>query len=298
LLAILFGTIIGGSIFLWQNFSASAESNGKIIDFEIVPGEQSQSIAERLQKNQIISSKWSFLIYAKINHLSLKAGFYELDQNLTTKQIAQKLAKGEVSQFKITIPEGWRIKQIDQLLTKKKIINSGELDQMTKDKEGFLFPDTYKFNTKVKTEEIVQSMEKNFQLRTADLKPSREQIILASIIEREAKKDEDRPKIAGVFQNRLANSMKLEADPTIQYALGNWEPITQTDYSSVESPYNTYKINGLPPTPICNPGIKSILAAVNPEKNDFFFFFHTNDGETIFSKTLEEHQQHQNQLLK
>jgi len=178
---------------------------------------------------------------------NFKSRFYQLDPSLSTKQIAQILARGEVSQFTITVPEGWRINQIDQLLAEKNIIKSNEINTIANEKEGYLFPDTYQFKQKITPEEIIQVMEKNFSKKTSNLKPSREQIVLASIVEREAKKDEDRPKIAGVFLNRLANSMKLEADPTIQYAKGNWIQLPKLIYQSTDSPYNTYKINGLPP---------------------------------------------------
>jgi len=131
-------------------------------------------------------------------------------------------------------------------------------------------------------------MQSNFTERTKDYQPSKDDIILASIVEREAKNDEDRAKIAGVFINRLEKNMYLGADPTIQYAKGDWELLTSKDLK-IDSPYNTYINKGLPPTPICNPGLESIKAVKNPEKNGWYYFFHLQDGTTIFSKDAAEH---------
>jgi UPF0755 protein len=116
-------------------------------------------------------------------------------------------------------------------------------------------------------------------------------------VEREAKKEEDRPLIASVYLNRLKKGMKLEADPTIQYAKGNWQPITEAEYHSVDSPYNTYRYAGLPPGPIANPGLASILAVLQPAKTDFLYFFHTKSGETIYSMTNAEHEKKKQKYL-
>jgi UPF0755 protein len=155
--------------------------------------------------------------------------------------------------------------------------------------EGYLFPDTYTFPVNTSSQDIIQVMKRNFEGKTRDLKPNLETMVLASIIEREAKYDEDRAEIASVYLNRLRTGMRLEADPTVQYAKGSWESITSTDYHSVFSPYNTYLHAGLPPGPICNPGLASIQAASNPSKTDYFYFLTTRDGHAVFSKTFEEH---------
>lgn len=118
---------------------------------------------------------------------------------------------------------------------------------------------------------------------------SRQDVIIASIVEREAKFDEDRPKIARVYLNRLELGMKLEADPTVQYAKGSWDAIKLSDYQNVNSSYNTYLHAGLPPGPICNPGLESLQAVLSPDSNDYLYFFHKTDGHAVYSKTLEEH---------
>ena len=197
--------------------------------------------------------------------------------------------EGKVIENLVRIPEGWRLTQIDAFLAEKGIIKKGELTKISSADEGYLFPDTYRFVLDVTPEEIRSMMIDNFNKKTDGLKISSQDIIIASIVEREAKFDEDRPKIAGIYLNRLAKGMKLEADPTVQYAKGSWEPITVSDYTSVQSPYNTYLHEGLPPGPICNPGLKSIEAVLHPEKSDYLYFFHQTDGHAVYSKTLEEH---------
>jgi UPF0755 protein len=136
--------------------------------------------------------------------------------------------------------------------------------------------------------DLIKLMRDNFDKRTKDLKITPETVILASIVEREAKDDAERGAIAQVYINRLAKGMKLEADPTIQYAKGNWKAVLLSEYRSVISPYNTYLNDGLPPGAICNPGLKSIEAVIDPTPHDYLYFFHAK-GETFFSKTYEEH---------
>ena len=131
-------------------------------------------------------------------------------------------------------------------------------------------------------------MKDNFKRRTAGLAITSKTVIIASIVEREAKKDADRPIIAGVYLNRLNSNIKLDADPTIQYAKGSWAAISVSDYQNVNSPYNTYLHAGLPPGPICNPGLKSIEATLSPTDTTYFYFLTTPDGQAIYSSTLAE----------
>lgn len=232
----------------------------------------------------------------------------------------------------ITVPEGWSVWQIGEMLAKDKRVKNIKDEQefwfRYQDTEGFLFPDTYRIFQDAGAEEIILKMKSNFLGRinkleevqelnngrefsnfeeAASNKILREKIIIASIVEREAKKEEDRAKIAGIYYNRLNNGMELEADPTVQYGrdrlfleknpsanlssndFESWEPINKNDYQSVKSPYNTYLFSGLPPGPICNPGLASIKAALNPEKHDFYYFFNLRDGSAIYSRTKEEH---------
>ena len=164
--------------------------------------------------------------------------------------------------------------------------------------EGFLFPDTYRIYKNAKPQEIIQKMLSNFERKVnkeilAEIKAQKKDlydvIILASIIEKEAKTYEDKQRVAGVYYNRLNIGMALQADPTVNYVTGNITDRPTLDEISTDSLFNTYKYPGLPPTPICNPGLDSIRAAVYPERNGYYYFLNTPDGKLIFSRTLEEH---------
>lgn len=257
--------------------------------FTVNTGSGTREIAKDLKKQKVISSSWLFssLVYA--NHWYLQSGVYKIKPGMNLIQVAKLIQSGKVEEYLVTIPEGYRVTQIDNLLFSKGIIEKGEFTTIAKDSEGFLFPDTYRFPLTITPQQIMDRMLKNFKEKTLGLKITNEAITLASIVEREAKNDSERPIIASVYLNRLNIGMKLDADPTIQYGKGSWAPITKNDYKNFQSPYNTYLHSGLPPTPICNPGIKSILAVLNPAKSDYFYFFHKTNGEAVFSQTYQEH---------
>jgi len=260
-------------------------------EFIIKTGQSTHEIADNLKGDGLIQSSSWFILYARLNRDSIQAGIYKLSSKMGIKGIYETLTSKEASEYFITIPEGWRVIQIDKLLSEKKIINTGELTKISSADEGYLFPDTYRFLPNSEASQIRQEMIDNFNKKTADLKPNRDTIILASIVEREAKFDEDRTKIAAVYLNRLTKGMKLEADPTVQSAKGSWDEIKVSDYRSVKSPYNTYLYAGLPPGSICNPGLKSIEAVLYPDKNDYLYFFHLKDGHAVYSATIEEHEE-------
>jgi UPF0755 protein len=211
------------------------------------------------------------------------------------EQVVKSLKKED---YKITIPEGWRREEIAKVLETTGICSADSFMQASAGKEGYLFPDTYRFYHNTPAIDVVSAMTSNFTKRMDGMQPTANQVILASIIEREAKYDNERAPIAGVYMNRLKINMLLEADPTVQYARDNttssaahftyWTPITQADYHSIDSPYNTYLYKGLPPTAIDNPGRPSIIAAMNPEVNPYYYFFQ-NNGKIFLSKTLSEH---------
>lgn len=225
---------------------------------------------------------------------------YRLEAHLGyLKYLAEQQAKNRT----VTFREGLTRQEMARQLKQAGFVYADEFLTLTEHDEGKLFPDTYNLTIDMPATDIRQKLLDNFTLRTKALQPTTEQIILASIVEREAKGDADRADIAGVYFNRVNAGMKLEADPTVQYAkytvlglaptkngeLDYWAPITQADYTSVDSAYNTYEHVGLPPGPICNPGLKSLTAAVDPAKTDAVYFFHTKDGQAVFSKTLNEH---------
>jgi UPF0755 protein len=231
----------------------------------------------------------------------LKSGIYDLAPVKNMKELLDVLSKGgRPLEIKVTIPEGFTTMDIaDRLYSSKIVKDKDTFYKYIKPFEGYLFPDTYNFYEDMPFEAIVKKftdrfnevLPKNYDelVKTKGL-TKKEAIILASIVEKEAKFDEDRPLVASVFLNRLAIGMPLQADSTILYALGTHkEWLSKEDYQ-IDSPYNTYKYAGLPPTPICNPGLKSIMAIPDAPKTDYYYFMTTPDGKAIFSKTLSEHE--------
>ena len=273
---------------LWANFF---KKTGYDVNFEVKQGESTRTVAKNLHEKKLIYSPLVFSLYVYSRHTLLQPGQHELTSSMNMIKIINTL-RSESSSQSVTFPEGYRLTQIDELLAEKKIIQSGELIKISSADEGYLFPDTYSFQKNVTVAEIRQVMLDNFNKKIKDLsggKVTQNILIIASIVEREAKFDEDRARIAGVYWSRLDIGMKLEADPTIQYGKGSWDPITVADYRNFQSPYNTYLHVGLPPTPICNPGLKSIEAALLPVKDGSLFFFTQSDGRAVYSKTFEEH---------
>ncbi len=232
---------------------------------------------------------------------ALQEGYYSLSGE-SVEDIIAKIKQGP-NVVKVTIPEGFSSGQVAQRLGKNGFDADG-FYELAQSEEGYLFPDTYFFVNDSTVDELLQNFKDVYLSRTDGLEISSEDLILASIVEREAQNDEERAKIAAVYKNRIDQDMNLEADPTVQYGRDLalikseglvdtqlWEPLEAGQTKSINSPYNTYLNAGLPPGPICNPGLKSIEAALDPEPNfDYLFFFHDGNGEIHFSKTFVEHQ--------
>lgn len=270
-----------------------------------------KELGDLLKEKGVIKRGWLFFLYAKIffKEKSLKYGYYQLPKNFSEfKTFLLLLKKYSIPVF-VTIPEGLTIKEIGEILEKKGICLKEEFlsyasspDVLKKyniffpTAEGFLFPDSYEFFTNSSPEIVFEKMCRRFWQIYRDLKKRYNSkisdstvIILASIVEKEAKVDYERPIIASVFLNRLKKGMRLESCATIEYLLKKRKKILSKEDLKINSPYNTYLYKGLPPTPICNPSEKSLVAVLNPKKTDYYYFF-TKDGNThIFSKTYSEH---------
>lgn len=262
-------------------------------------------IGSELVEQGIIRSKLAFFIYAKSEFKPLQAGQYKISSNMPMEEVLNKMQEGDVDAFSITVPEGFRVLQIAKLLQEKEQMDPAKFIAAAVSTEGTLFPDTYVFPKNLEASKIVKMMKDDYEQRTKDLKLNEDQLILASIVEREARTDDERPKIAAVFLNRVAQNMKLQSDPTVSYALDTsqylttklvnfefWKAPTSAELKSVNSPFNTYIAKGLPPAPICNPGLKSINAVLNPAKDfgDYYYFFHDKSQQVHFSKTYSEQQ--------
>jgi len=292
------------------------KDNYKIID--IIEGMDSYKIAKLLAEEKLIRSQSTFLILVRLNGASkqLKAGRYKLNAQLSTTQIIRKLVSGEVIKQRLVIPEGFTIAQIAQLWEAKGLGKASCFEQATRNQnllqkyhikalslEGYLFPNTYEVTYSTTPEKFIERMLQEFNRRfTNDLRQEadnlhlsvHEVVTLASIIEKECKVNYERPIISAVFHNRLQQGWKLEADPTVLYALGNFKRKLTFDDLKTNSPYNTYVHNSLPPGPICNPGITSIIATVRPNQTPYMYFVAMGNGTHYFSKTLDEHRNAKN----
>ncbi|MDH5662427.1 MAG: endolytic transglycosylase MltG [Elusimicrobiota bacterium] len=275
---------------------------GKTALVTIEQGMTAHEVAELLEKEGLISSKNYFLFLLRLRgvHRKIKAGIYEVNSKESTWRVISKLFLGKSKKVKLAIPEGFTARQIAQLVEEKGLGEKDKFLEIVEQKklEGYLFPETYFIDYDTSQEEIVDMMVGQFnKVFTQGMEErgkkfkftKRDTIILASVIEKEAVKDEERPLISAVFHNRLKKRWYLESCATVQYALGEHkEKLTYEDVK-VNSPYNTYIHFGLPPGPICNPGLAAIEAALYPAETDLMFFVTKGEGTHRFSKYYQKH---------
>lgn len=282
--------------------------------FVVRKGETLNQIIQNLAKENLIRNRLVFYLLVKKLGLERKiqAGDFRLSPAMDAYTIAQNLTKGTLDVW-LTIIEGLRKEEIAQLINQNFNIPESEFLKIAK--EGYLFPDTYLIPKQATAGAIIDILTNNFyrrfnyNLRQQGLRKNLTEekiLIIASLVEKEAKFDEDRVKVASIILKRLENDWPLQIDATIQYALG-YQPMEKTwwktnlikDDLEIDSPYNTYKNKGLPPTPICNPGLASIKAVINADKNiPYWYYLSDKTGKMHYAKTLEEHNQNINKYLK
>ncbi|MBQ9271759.1 MAG: endolytic transglycosylase MltG [Alphaproteobacteria bacterium] len=268
---------------------------------QIQNGDSLTKIAQTLYENDLILKKNYFILYAKINKIypKIKAGEYLIENDVTLPDVAQILGSGKLYLRKITFAEGLTAREIYDILYQNELLK-GDLTSL---KEGAFLPETYTFSRGEQRQKIIEQgidamqkiLEQVWQERDAELplKNKEELLILASIIEKETGVASERSKIASVFVNRLKKGMLLQTDPTVIYAITQGQrdlgrALTRKDLS-IDSPFNTYKYAGLPPTPICSPGTASIMAAAHPDKTQYLYFVASGNGGHNFARTLQEH---------
>lgn len=296
----------------YYNYLLSARSKTSKADkiFIVRPGEPVIDIASNLKSEGLIKSPLAFRLLVSQMGIakSIQAGDFRLSVAMTSRQIAEELTHGAIDVW-VTIPEGLRIEeQAAKIEEKLKFGNEkfsfDKKGYIKNAEEGYMFPDTYLIPKDSGTKDVINRLRETFEIKAAKsiqeqnrTKLSLEEIvILASLIEREAISDEERPIIAGILINRLNDNYPLQVDASIQYAKGYdssnntwWAPVTQEEYQSVKSNFNTYLFTGLPPGPICNPGLSSIEAALKPAQTDYYYYLHDREGKVHFAKTLDEH---------
>ena len=288
LLFILLLFIATVTIFVVWFYRSAKPLSGKeeFKDFLIIKGLGASQIAQKLQKDGFIKNALAFKVYVQVTGAASKiqAGEYRLSSNISLFEIVGQLKKGPVEIW-VTIPEGLRKEEIAQRFAKSLGKDTLFLSEFLETaEEGYLFPDTYLFPKDASASAIVGKLTRTFDTKTFEMDITRDQVILASLIERETKTNEERPIVAGILTNRLNVGMALQVDATIQYAKGNWEPVALGD-KSLNSPYNTYRFPGLPPGPIANPGLSSLEAAANPADTDYFYYLHDSKGKIYYANS-------------
>ena len=274
----------------------------RTVEVLIPKGSSPHKIAKILKESDVITSQKIFLMLIKYYGYStkLQAGLYDFNTKDSLGAIIDKIKNGESKNIKVTIPEGFNIKQIAKVLSEHNICDEQKFINLAQEQnmEGYLFPNTYFLLPQMLEQEVINIMNEDFnkfwtkekeeRLKQIN-KTKKDTIILASIVEKEAIADSERPIIAGVFLNRLSKGMRLESCSTVLYAMGiNKERLSLEDLQ-FDSPYNTYRNKGLPPGPICNPGAKAIDAVLYPQVTDSLYFVSKGNGTHYFSSTFEQH---------
>ncbi len=305
-----------------------ASDDSTPILFTITPGETAATIATRLEGAGLIRDAGLFRLLVRYRGVDaqLEAGDYQLRPNMSLEEIVDALQHGRPSEATITIPEGRRAEEIAEILEERGLVEAEEFLRTVGEGEfgydflshrpkgvsleGYLFPDTYSIPPDFEAIQIIDMMLANFGRRfTPEMRQEaarrgmsiHEVLTIASLVEREARIPEERPIVASVYLNRLEAGWLLESDATAQYALGYQEgtgqwwksPISLEEMTQIDSPYNTYLYPGLPPGPICNPGLASIQAVINPAETNYMFLYHKGDGSHAFAETYEEHLENQ-----
>jgi UPF0755 protein len=286
--------------------------NKQKVVVELFAGDRLSLVADKLYDKGVINSKFIFKLwmYLTWNQNNLKFGEYEIPSNATLSQIKDIITSGRMYNKYVTIPEGLTLKQIYEILNTYDDL-SGKITEEVE--EGALLPQTYAYNKTISKNDLILKM-KDAMNKVLDeewdrrkvglpLKNKKEVIILASIVEKETGVPEERGLVASVFINRLNNNWRLQSDPTVVYTLTNkygnmmGRRLYKKDLEK-ETPYNTYKIKGLPIGAIANPGVESIRAVLNPPATDYFYFVADGKGGHKFSKTLEEHEKNRKEWKK
>ncbi|MCX7820342.1 MAG: endolytic transglycosylase MltG [Brevinematales bacterium] len=302
---------------LFCSCSVYKTENKEDVLFEIKRGESFSSVVKRLVEEKIISHPRVFKFQAKLSGSSknLKFGIYLIKKNESYSSIINKFYSGKSYSINVTIPEGYNIFDIADLLESKNLVKKEDFLKTLRDKdlldyaglnkgqslEGYLFPDSYSIPLNYSPKQIAKMMITRFKevvndeilnvIKSKNITLNKV-LTMASIIQKEARFEHEMPIISGVYYNRIEKRYKLQADPTLIYALildGKYDGNIRKSHFDYHSKYNTYRYYGLPPGPICNSGKMAILAAIYPAKVDYLYFVAKPDGTHYFSKTLEEH---------
>lgn len=319
LLALLFIAALGAAAG-WLNSQLTKPYRGhrpEKVFVDIPRGTSRWGIAGLLKKNDVIRNRMAFTLFSDWHfRRPLQAGEYLFDHQVDSRDVFWKIAHGQIFVHIVTVPEGWTMYDIANQLSAQEVCSKqdflaaardtsliSDLSPHAKTLEGFLFPSTYQFTRRTTCKQVVATMVRHFRAVWETLQVPRfpqlpsdttpeDAVTVASLVERETPNGQERPRVAGVFYNRLRKEIPLQCDATIQYALllhGRPEGDVKPADLRIDSPYNTYEHRGLPPGPIANPGEAALKAALEPEPTDYLYFVANNQGGHFFSKTLQEH---------
>jgi len=324
-LVVLVGFVSWDFYFINRYYGPVDPEDKSCVDLIIPENSNARQVAAILKTNDLVYSETAFLTYVRKGGFDNKllAGHYRFSRSQALKEIVDMITNGKVVNISFTIPEGYTVRQIEEMLVKKGIVTEEEWAKAIKENydyeflkdiplgvdnrlEGFLFPDTYLISEDTTAKQIINLILNNFknvwekefagQACTSNMN-IKEIITLASLIEKEAMIDEERKTIAGVIVNRLEKGMLLQIDATVLYCMSEHQDVVTYADLEVDSYYNTYKYAGLPPGPIACPGRASIKAALNPEKHSYFYYCSRGDGSHCFSKTYAEHLRAKNKYI-
>ena len=290
-------------------------SDQQAIYVDIAPGTGTQAIAAQLQRAGVLRSRFAFLLLRAVKGGKLMAGEYRFNHPAPATEVYARILRGDVYTIPLTIPEGYNIFDIAQAVESAGLGSRDaflaaersqtalirDLSPNAPSLEGYLFPDTYRFTHHTTPAQMLAAMVKRFRQVAAQIgltaNPGQDPastVILASLIEKEVNQDSERPLVASVFTNRLAQGMPLATDPSVIYAAlldGRYRGAIYASDLQSDSPYNTYRQTGLPPGPICNPGIAALKAALAPATTSYLYFVADAQGHSRFSTTLKQHSQ-------
>lgn len=304
--------VLAGMTTAAHEFLTPKNPSASVVRVTIERGMRASEVAGLLEQKEIIRHAWSMRLLMRLSKTEnrIQAGAYDLSPSASEYQILQKLVRGEVATVRITVPEGFTLRQIARTLGENQVVREEEFLEAARGAkfeipglrdgkeglEGYLFPDTYDFPTHSPPAKVYGKMLDRFRELVLPLylqSPKRlslsHTVILASLIEREGKIPSEYPLISAVYYNRLKAGIPLQCDATIQYALGTPRELLSAEDLKIESPYNTYLHPGLPPGPIGSPGLLALKAALSPARAAYLYYVVRGDGGHVFSRTYQEH---------
>jgi UPF0755 protein len=310
--ALLFGFALIGAGFLFYQLFLPPSQAPEVVEFRVEQGESFSTIVRKLRERKVIPNERIFSLWARLSGSEKKIqwGLYRFELPLSPHEVLKRIVGGKGIFHRVTIPEGLTVKEIAELLAKMAVADKerflaeatnpellAALGLQGKSIEGYLFPNTYQFTPSTPEKEIILTMAEQFRKVFEPLISGQghgqltphEILTLASIIEKETAIEAERPLVSAVFHNRLKLNMPLQSDPTVIYGIKDFNGnLTRKDLQR-SGPYNTYRMASLPPGPICNPGLSSIKAALQPAAVPYLYFVSKNDGSHFFSENLENH---------